>query len=393
MRKKVEIYAPYSTRRNERESRYEYMASELAKNGYHVILHLTSFSHVSKTHVHDIGLREVDGYSVQVHDSVSYRRHFGIRRIWYEREMAKAFRAAVHEDSIIILRAPLLFTADILLRKSFIRDRIVIADVIDMWPEVFLNLRCHVLNRIYRMFSMLLIRYRNNFLEKCDMILTVSKDYTDYFRENLRVKIPCYTIYWSHDCNLGKNHNFRDDKVLKILYAGTLGVQYDISGILHLISLAKKYDDIELLIAGSGDSEADVKAACRNVTNAYYLGLVSGEKVKELMVTCDVGLMIYSKDSPVAMPIKFFDYSAHGLYIINSLSSEVSTIIRENDLGININPEDKESLSFALKYIVTNKEIIKKGAKSRIEYSKLYHRKNQYNKLTSYINAIHSLQS
>ena len=53
-----------------------------------------------------------------------------------------------------------------------------------------------------------------------------------------------------------------------------------------------------------------------------YLGKLKPESLSYLYNKSDVGLSIYTEISNVEMPDKFYDYTAAGLPVINSLKKE-----------------------------------------------------------------------
>ena len=63
---------------------------------------------------------------------------------------------------------------------------------------------------------------------------------------------------------------------------------------------------------------------------------------------CDIGLSTYSAGSNVDMCDKFYDYTASGLAVINSLKGEISEHIEEKKLGCNYIANDVDSLMHAL---------------------------------------------
>lgn len=127
------------------------------------------------------------------------------------------------------------------------------------------------------------------------------------------------------------------------VYAGTLGPSYDIPA---LIKCAKKCGKagkkIRFIVAGTGDFAEDCRSA--GLENFTYLGYVDNNLLPSLYAKCDVGLSIYSEFSTVDMPDKFYDYTAAGLAIVNSLNGEVKDHIESNKLGVQYQAGDDEDL-------------------------------------------------
>lgn len=135
----------------------------------------------------------------------------------------------------------------------------------------------------------------------------------------------------------------KKDGWLWCVYAGNLGPSYDIPALIKCAwKCGKAGKKIRFIVAGTGDFEEE----CRSVgfENFTYLGYVDNSLLPSLYAKCDVGLCIYSDFSTVDMPDKFYDYTAAGLAIVNSLNGEVKDHIESNSLGVQYQAGDDEDL-------------------------------------------------
>ena len=125
------------------------------------------------------------------------------------------------------------------------------------------------------------------------------------------------------------------------IYAGSLNPSYDIPTV---VECAKKCIDenrrVLFIIAGGGEY-ADL---CSNSDNVLYLGFQDSKVLPPLYAMCDIGLCTYSNFSTVDMPDKFYDYTAAGLAIINSLKGESKEHVEGRGLGLQYRAGDSEDL-------------------------------------------------
>jgi glycosyltransferase involved in cell wall biosynthesis len=171
----------------------------------------------------------------------------------------------------------------------------------------------------------------------------------------------------------------KDINDIWFIYAGTLGPSYDL---INLLECAKFFNGskYKLLIAGSGPLSASVFEFSKSNSNIIYLGKLKPIDLYPIYKLCDVGLATYKNGSNVDMPDKFYDYTAAGLAIINSLKGEVADYIEKYKLGINYDSVKPKNLLEAISSItLENLSIFKSNSfnigekfDSNVQITKLY---------------------
>ena len=116
-----------------------------------------------------------------------------------------------------------------------------------------------------------------------------------------------------------------------------------------------------------------------------YLGSLSQEELVLLYAECDVGLSAYSETSNVEMPDKFYDYTAAGLAIVNSLRGEVATYIVDRNLGFQYQPGSELDLTSKLNILHENRELLEISKKNSWMIAEEFSIENQYPKLLTLI--------
>ena len=147
-------------------------------------------------------------------------------------------------------------------------------------------------------------------------------------------------------------------------------------------------DPIDILIAGSGPRSEDVREASEKCKNLYYLGTLPPDELIPLYKNCHIGLCAYTKKSNVDMPDKFYDYTAAGLAIINSLTEEVAEKVEDTNIGLNYVASDADDLYNKIKTIIAKPESLEKMKDNSIVLSKEFDSEVQNKKLADLIKSI-----
>jgi glycosyltransferase involved in cell wall biosynthesis len=146
---------------------------------------------------------------------------------------------------------------------------------------------------------------------------------------------------------------------VKIIFAGSLGPSYDVSAILKVAEVTCRQNlPISIFIAGDGPLKSVVKSAANNLPCLHYFGQLAPSDLCSLYSICDIGLVAYGQASNVEMPDKFYDYTAAGLALVNSLQGEVQSLIDEYELGLTYKAGDAEDLLLAIQRFIGDEEAL-----------------------------------
>jgi glycosyltransferase involved in cell wall biosynthesis len=135
---------------------------------------------------------------------------------------------------------------------------------------------------------------------------------------------------------------------LVAIYAGSLGLGYDIETLLEAAAIVRRADaQLRIVIAGDGPKrDAVLRAQAQGAVD--YLGQLNRDRLIEAYERADIGLLPYQAGSKVAMPIKFFDYVNFGLFIVSSLTMEAQEVIAEKAIGVSYSAGDAQDLASKL---------------------------------------------
>ncbi|HET6996384.1 MAG TPA: WcaI family glycosyltransferase, partial [Chitinophagaceae bacterium] len=149
----------------------------------------------------------------------------------------------------------------------------------------------------------------------------------------------------------------QEDKV--ILYSGNLGEK---QGLENIIEAAKHFRDnsaVKFVIVGSGGGEMKLKEMVdeAKLTNIRFHPLVSYEKLPALLAMADVHLVLQKKNAAdLVMPSKLTSIlAAGGCPIVTACEgSSLYKLIRKNELGIVVEPDDHGKLVQGIRFALEN---------------------------------------
>jgi glycosyltransferase involved in cell wall biosynthesis len=396
------------------EYRTTLMANALVEAGHNVVWWVSNFEHRSKKFRFSdwAEIKQNDNFLIRIVPSTAYYNHISLKRIKYERIFCqRLYEKALQlneKPEIVIVGEPALFTSDIILKLIRTINSKLIVDIIDLWPELFRILLPKFIRKFDRYIFFPFYYRRKRFLESADAIIAVSKDYlkvgldscptnnssTIYLGLNEERLKMSYSpkrikqIFERYDLPLKNRDNFF------VIYAGTLGDNYDIISILNA---AKKLNEesnskFKIIIAGDGPLKHRVEKFIRefNLNNVFFIGRIDNDTLFHIYSKCDVGLCTYVKDSTVSIPMKFYDYSAASLPILSSLSGEISEFIEKKNIGLNYDGGNSESLRSKLIELSNDKNRLDQMRQNfrKLSYSLTYEK--QYSKLIHLINKFSS---
>lgn len=153
---------------------------------------------------------------------------------------------------------------------------------------------------------------------------------------------------------LSKKESLREEFGLKetdkvILYSGNLGEKQGLELIIETAKAFLNYNDLYFLIIGSGGAKKNLieRVTKNRLKNVKIFPLQPYEKLSAMLATADLHLVLQRKAaSDLVMPSKLTSIlAAGGCSIVTALSStSLYKIVKENRLGITIEPESVDAL-------------------------------------------------
>lgn len=249
----------------------------------------------------------------------------------------------------------------------------IIIDVRDQWPPD-LNL-----NKIYNNYNNLTKLFLKNIIIKSPLyLLAVSKELAIWFKKNAPNIKPKYQAI----CPIGSDEVFygkiNNKKLIKFLYVGSLGINYDVLGIIKALILFanKEKNKFEIHIVGQGDQFKKISKIKSEYCKIKLYGYQNRDKIKEISINCNIGLVPHKIDG--LLPNKVGEYLCAGLFIFSTIKGECSYLLEKNNAGITIDRK-YENLGEAINnYKKLNDDLVVEKAKSL--YNSVFFTKNIYGK-------------
>jgi hypothetical protein len=318
--------------------RYLTLHNQLNMLGVKTILICSSFSHIHRKTRSNITIEHIHFINAG-----TYNRNLSISRIFYEVKFSFLAFKLLHNLAVrgVLVGEPLFLAWFFMFFLRLYNKINLYSDFIDLMPEAaMIKFKNKFIYRILG-FPFILSRvFRINFVYNKNFF--VSKHYIDITKciKNKNGGV----FYWGcKNIFNAKDDGLRDPKC--IIYAGSLGEGYDIETI---IDLARVRPDLKIIIAGTGP-KINLCLDAKNSGIIEFLGQVDSRSLDGLYKKASIGLMPYSRNSAVSMPIKFFDYIGAGLKIVNSLvDKECGEIIINHSIGTNYKAGDLASLMIAV---------------------------------------------
>lgn len=145
------------------------------------------------------------------------------------------------------------------------------------------------------------------------------------------------------------------------VYAGNIGEAQCVETLLRAAEILRKREDILFIIIGTGVKEAE----CRKFTlkhglkNVLFIPMQPPERISEVYSLGDISFVTCKKGfGDCGMPSKSSNIMASKCAVLASfdVDSELGNIIRSNNAGVIVPPEDPSALASAIESLANNKK-------------------------------------
>ncbi|MBA6349471.1 glycosyltransferase family 4 protein [Colwellia sp. BRX8-9] len=155
------------------------------------------------------------------------------------------------------------------------------------------------------------------------------------------------------------------DTDLMAVFTGTHGMANGLDNALNAAQELKKRgrEDIKLVFVGQGKLKETLqkRAELEKLNNVIFHAPVNKSKLAELMKGADLGLQLLANIPAFyygTSPNKFFDYISAGLPVLNNYPGWLAGMIKDNNCGYAIEPDNAGAFADALENAADNKELL-----------------------------------
>ena len=350
------IISPYGPVPGEgwRDHRFTMLGRALAARGHTVAWWTASFAHQFKAQ-RPLSQPSVDvepGFSIRFVRTPAYTRNVGFGRLLFEAvfafrvwQQARTLITRERPDWVLAGEPPKLggVVARWLAKRSNGRFAV---DVLDLWPELWVTSAPRWLRPLVWLGSRPLVALRRSLLQDADIVFAVNETYRRAANANgARGALTAYIGVDASQVGKAAVPEIAVASPVIAVYAGSLGVNYDIPALLTAVRLMHtRSPRIHFVVAGDGPLASMVREAADVLPNLTFLGRLSVPELNALYARAHIALAPYGVASTVALPVKLFDYLAAGLPIISSLPGEMAGLLSRHHVGTTYVAGDAESL-------------------------------------------------
>lgn len=346
-------------------SRFYYIARTFSACGWEVDLIGSSFQHFEKK-PRDKKNIEAQGYPFKVTfiNAPAYHKNIDIRRVWSNSVAADNVLKYLKTQRFDAVYCSIPANNIAAAVSEYCKEHGIplIIDIEDLWPEAMQMIIHHPV--LQKLFFSGFKKDAETAYKNADAVVGTSEDYTERAVKYNQRNIPLLTVYVGCDlAAFDKAAVSEMDYVEKradefwLTYAGSIGRSYDIKTLILAAVILQKAgrEDIKIKILGSGPLKEELEALAKekSCTNVSFLGYVEYRKMAAFLCKSDAVINSFVKGAPQSIVNKTGDYLAAGKPIINTLENPLfCKLISENQIGINIEPENPELLAAAIRRLV-----------------------------------------
>jgi glycosyltransferase involved in cell wall biosynthesis len=180
---------------------------------------------------------------------------------------------------------------------------------------------------------------------------------------------------------------------LMAVFTGTHGMANGLNAALEAAIELKKRgrNDIKLVFIGQGKLKPELqqRAKQQELSNVIFHDPVNKTKLAGLMASADIGMQLLANVPAFyygTSPNKFFDYIAAGLPVLNNYPGWLAGMIKENNCGYAIEPDNASAFADALEHAADNKELLPEMGRRALVLAKSdFDRHNLANKWVAWV--------
>jgi len=301
----------------------------------------------------------VDGINVIEFD-LSYSNHDGFvkRSATFWKYAWGSLQVALKEEYDILFATTTPLTAGLPgIAARWLRRKPFVFEVRDLWPE--LPRAMGVITNPIALAGMSLLEWASyRSAHRCVALAPgIARGIERLGVEEAAITtIPngCDIDLFRNDTTPWRPEGLNGDHLLAI-FTGTHGIANGLDAVLDAARVLRDRgrDDIKIALVGDGKLKPSLQARAERegLQNLIFHPPVNKHKLAGLMAGADIGLQILTNLPEFyfgTSPNKFFDYIAAGLPVLNNYPGWLAEIIRKNDCGFVVPPDDCEAFADAL---------------------------------------------
>lgn len=387
--------------------RYGLLADTLTNLGHRVVWWTSTFDHFKKTFrsPYDTTIEINKNYRIKLLHSVPYVKNISFKRWRNHSVIAKKFKEKADEEEkpdIILASVPTIELAYEAMEYATKHKIPIIADLRDMWPDIFLNIFPKGTKNIARFLLSDLFKKMQSICTNSTAIMGISSGYLNwglsYAKREQRKSDIVFSL--SHAPS-----NFNDKEIINaykyweayglhindensciISFVGNFGKRFELDTVINAAKkLGKSY---KFVLGGLGEQYEKSKKSARNFENIIFPGWLDSYQIATLLKLSSFGLAPYrsTPDFTISIPNKPIEYLSYGVPILSSLKGNLETFIEQKQCGYTYKNNDANSLIEFLKKVTMKPDIIKKMSENSFKaYKESFSSEAIYQQMANYL--------
>jgi glycosyltransferase involved in cell wall biosynthesis len=263
-------------------------------------------------------------------------------------------------DIVIANNIPTHILFSVWLASRF-RRFILIADFVNFWR--------YAVKKKFRLLSGLASRFERWIYRRIEYGLAINAVVAESARDAGVSKVE--TVCDAADHGLFRP-SFNLDPV--VVLAANLRIDEGVDVLLRAMrTVTDKIPTARCILAGTGEEEENLKELAKDLrleSNVDFLGWVPHSDLPLVYQRASIGVVSIRPISPLALPIKLYEYMSCGLAVISTDTSTIRTIIEDGKNGLLFGPEDSDALASLVIRVLLHKDLmanLQKAARYTVE--------------------------
>jgi len=282
-------------------------------------------------------------------------------------------------DLVIVNNIPthVLFCAWI---ASKFRGFILVADFVNFWE--------YAVRKKFKWLSGFASRFEKWIYRRLRYGLAINEVIANHARTAGVAKVK--VVYDAADHEFFKP-SFNSDPV--VVLAANLRKDEGVDVLLRAMKTVKENVPLsKCLLAGTGEEEEHLRRLANDLmlgSHIEFLGWIQHSEMPRIYERASIGVIPMRSVSPLALPIKLFEYMSSGLAVISTDTNTIRTIIEPRKNGLLFQPEDSDALASLITQVLLNRSLmssLQRAARATVDAGLNW--KTEAEKLTIFVSDI-----
>ncbi|MBN2579209.1 MAG: glycosyltransferase family 4 protein [Pirellulales bacterium] len=355
---------------HDRLHRTGYFARFLAQHGHTVTWWTSTFDHFRKRHLFDDDTtqRGDERLTIRLLHGCGYRSNLSLARFRDHRQIARKFAALIEAEAdppdILVAALPTIELCLEAIRYGKRRQKPVVLDMRDMWPDIFADHLPAPARPLARLVLRPMFRDARRACAGATAITGITEAFVDWgLQRGNRPRSPLdrafpmgYISQAPSEDKIRAAEHFWSEQGIPAnpafpvaVFVGTLGRQFDLETVIAAArKLSAQNHPLRFLICGTGDRLDHYRQMAAGLQNVTFPGWVDAAKIHVLMRRATIGLdpLPDRYDFLATINNKAIEYMSAGLPILSSPARGVlADLLASEQCGMSYDIGDVDGLT------------------------------------------------